>query len=281
VQGSAFEEMVETLWPYSGFTVKASERKLGQGRLTLTDQSLLFEAKNGEIIGFDLPALRLIRLQDPSSVEAVYSFHGELRSASFRVVCTFADGAERDELPSKDDPDRMSLLRALTGGVVARFLSDHSSARTEGLSKVTEEKFEEQVNDLRNNIALFPSKKEFEDNVWWDEELRKRSLELGEKEPVIWDDPYRDKILYTGTNPRMTIDNALEKLDILQDDWINGRLDPKQRACSAAVSYLITRRQNELGYLGVNGEPTNVWNDAAERIRRNEGRVGVELLKFI
>ena len=38
-------EKVETLWPYGGFTVRAFERKLGEGKLTLTEQSLLFEAK--------------------------------------------------------------------------------------------------------------------------------------------------------------------------------------------------------------------------------------------
>ena len=44
MQERAYEE-VETLWPYGGFTVRASERKLGEGKLTLTEQSLLFEAK--------------------------------------------------------------------------------------------------------------------------------------------------------------------------------------------------------------------------------------------
>ena len=44
MQEGALEEM-ETLWPYGGFTVRASERKLGEGKLTLTEQSLLFEAK--------------------------------------------------------------------------------------------------------------------------------------------------------------------------------------------------------------------------------------------
>ena len=55
-------EKVETLWPYGGFTVRAFERKLGGGKLTLTGQSLLFEAKNGSATGFDFPNLRLIRL---------------------------------------------------------------------------------------------------------------------------------------------------------------------------------------------------------------------------
>ena len=110
MQEGALEEM-ETLWPYGGFTVRASERRLGEGRLTLTEQSFLFEAKSAEMIGFDFPALRLIRLGDLNSVEVVYSIQGELRNASFRVKCTFPDGTERDELPSKEDSYRMSLLQ--------------------------------------------------------------------------------------------------------------------------------------------------------------------------
>ena len=103
-------EKVETLWPYGGFTVRAFERKLGEGKLTLTEQSLLFEAKNGETLGFDLPTLRLIRLKEVHTVEVAYSIQGELRNASFRIVCTFPDGTEREELPSDDDPYRMSLF---------------------------------------------------------------------------------------------------------------------------------------------------------------------------
>ena len=162
MQEGAFEEM-ETLWPYGGFTVRASERKLGEGKLTLTEQSFLFEAKSAEMIGFDFPALRLIRLGDPNSVEVVYSIQGELRNASFRVKCTFPDGTERDDLPSKEDSYRMSLFRAITGGVVARFLADHSNAKTEGLTKMSDEKFETRCKDLQRNIELFPSKHELED----------------------------------------------------------------------------------------------------------------------
>ena len=42
MQERAYEE-VETLWPYGGFTVRAFERKLGEGKLTLTD-SLCFSS---------------------------------------------------------------------------------------------------------------------------------------------------------------------------------------------------------------------------------------------
>jgi len=280
MQERAYEK-VETLWPYAGFTVRAIGNKLGEGRLTLTGKSLLFERNDGLAIGFGFPNLRLIRLKDVHMVELAYSLQGELRSVLFRVLCTFPDGTARDDLPSRDEPYRMSLLRAITGGVVARFLADHSDARTEGLSKMEDEKFEARINDLRANVALFPDKKQFEDNVWWDEDLRRRSLEAGESEPAIWDDPYRDRIFYTGTNPRMTVDNAFEKLDLLQEDWVKGRLDPRQRARSVALSYLMVRRQNELGYLGVNGDPTSVWNDAAKRLMQYENRAGIDILQFL
>jgi hypothetical protein len=61
---------------------------------------------------------------DVHTVDLAYSIQGEVRSISLRVLCTFPDGTERDELPSRDEPYRMSLLRAITGGVVARFLAD-------------------------------------------------------------------------------------------------------------------------------------------------------------
>src|SRR5438445_11234476 len=115
MQERAYQK-AETLWPYGGFIVRASEKKLGEGKLTLTGQSLLFERKDGLAIGFGFPNLRLIRLKDVHTVELAYSHQGELRSVWFRVLCTFPDGTERDELPPTDDPFRMSLLRAITGG---------------------------------------------------------------------------------------------------------------------------------------------------------------------
>ena len=89
----------------------------------------------------------------------------------------------------------------------------------------------------RRNIALFPSKRELDDGVFWDEDLKQRSLEAADMEPSIWDDPYRDRLFYTGTNPSMTVDNAFEKLDLMQDDWVNGRLSPLQRAKCVGMDY--------------------------------------------
>jgi len=280
MQEGTFEEM-ETLWPYGGFKVRAFERKLGEGKLTVTEQSLLFETKNGETLGFDLPTLRLIRLQEVHSVGMAYSIQGELRNATFRIVCTFVDGTERKDLPSREDPYRMSLLRSITGGVVARFLADHSNAKVEDLSRMSDRKFEERISDLERNINLFPDKKQFEDDVWWDEGLRKKSLEAAQLEPQIWDDPGRNRLYYTGTDPTMTVDNALEKLDLLQEDWVNGRLSPDQRAKSVAIDYRTDMRQFELGYLGARGEPSKVWKDNAERLLQFEKSIGVDVTRYL
>jgi hypothetical protein len=223
----------------------------------------------------------LVRLTDVHTVELAYSIQGELRSASFRVVCTFADGTEKEELPPREDAYRMSLFRAITGGVLARFLADHSSARVESLAPMTDEKFEARIKDLETNISLFPDKKQYDEDVWWDEDLHKRSQELAQSEPQVWDDPFRDRLLYTGADPSMNVDNALEKLDLLQEDWVNGRLGPYQRAKSVAVDYRMDIRQYELGYLGVRGEPSTVWKEGAEKLIQFEKHIGIEILKYL
>ena len=278
MQEGVFEEM-ETLWPYGGFSVRAIERLLGEGRLTLTDQSFLFEAKTNEIIGFDLPALRLIRLKDVHTVEVVYSIQGELRNASFKVMCTFTDGEERDDLPNEEDAYRMSLLRALTGGVVARFLADHGNAKVEGLTKMTDEKFDARIKDLERNLTLFPDKKQYEQDIWWDDELKKRSAEASKSELEVWEDPYGDRLYTSGANPSATVENAVEKLDILQEDWVNGKLNPLQRARCVAMDYRMELKMSELGYTDDKGNSPESWKASAEKLVRYEkSRLGVDIL---
>ena len=280
MQERAYEE-VETLWPYGGFSVRAFERRLGDGRLTLTAQSLLFEAKKGETLGFDLETLRLIRLKEVHTVEVAYSIQGELRNGSFRIVCTFVDGTEREELPSSEDPYRMSLLRSITGGVVARFLADHSSAKLEGLTRMSDEMFEARIKDLERNITLFPSKREIDDGVFWDEDLLKRSLEEAELEPSLWKDPERARLFHTGTNPTMTAENAFAKLDLLQEDWVNGRLDGSQRAKSVAMDYKVKMRHAEMGYVDNRGGSPETWKASAERLVGFEKNLQIDILSFV
>lgn len=278
-----YEEM-ETLWPYKGFSVRASERRLGEGKLTLTEQSLLFEPKDGLSLGFDLSTLRLIRLVDVHTVELAYSIQGELRSTSLKVLVTFPNGAEREALPAKDDPEdhyRASLFRAITGGVVARFLQDHTNAKVEGLAIMADEKFEEKMKDLERTITLFPDKKQYDSEVWWDEELRTKSLEEAESEPKIWDDPYRERLFYSGTNPSMTVDNAFEKLDLLREDWANGRINPLQRVRCVTKEYKVDKQMSTMGYNDEQGEPPEVWMTTADKLVQFEKLLGINILDFV
>jgi hypothetical protein len=272
-------EGTETLWPYQGFGVRAFERRAGEGKLTLTKEALLFEGKDGDIIGFDHQTLRLVRLKDVHTVEVTYSVQGELRNGSYRVVCTFPDGTERDELPSEEDSYRMSLFRAITGGVVARFLADHAHPKVEGLTLMTDEKFDTRIKDLEENILLFPDEKQYKDEVWWDEDLRKRTLEASESESQAWGDSNAVRLLSLGTNPSATVDNAFEKLDLLQEDWVNGRLSPVQRAKCVAMDYRIKIKMAEMGYTDEQGGSPESWKLSADKLARFEkSRLSVDIL---
>ena len=273
------KEGTGTLWPYQGFGVKAFERRAGEGKLTLTKEAFLFEGKDGDAMGFDLQNLRLLRLKDVHNVEATYSIQGELRNSSYRVACTFPDGTERDELPSEEDPYRMSLFRAITGGVVTRFLADHSNAKVEGLTRMTDEKFDARIKNLRENILLFPDEKQYKDEVWWDEDLRKRTLEASESESQVWDDSSAVRLLSLGTNPSATVGNAFEKLDLLQEDWANGKLSPVQRAKCVAMDYRIKIKMAEMGYTDEQGGSPESWKLSADKLAGFEkSRLGVDVL---
>jgi hypothetical protein len=146
---------------------------------------------------------------------------------------------------------------------------------------MNDEKFEARCKDLQRNIQLFPSKQELDAGVFLDDALKKQSLEEAEMEPSIWEDPERTKLFYTGTSPGMTLDNALEKLDLFQEDWVSGRISPIQRAKVVALDYLVDFRQYDLGYTGVNGEPPQVWKDGAERLVKFESQLGVDVLAYV
>ena len=234
-------------------------------------------------IGFGFPNLRLIRLKDVHTVELAYSLQGEECSVLFRVLCTFPNGAERDELPPSDDRNdsyRASLFRAVTGGVLARFLADKIGAEVEGLERMTGEKFEARMKDLEWNMTLFPDKKQYESDIWWDDDLRARSLAAAESEPQVWDDPYRDRLFYTGTSPSMTVDNAFEKLDFLREDWVNGRINALQRARCVAMEYKIDRRMSAMDYADEQGGSSEAWNKTAENLAQFEKRLGIDVVNF-
>ena len=55
----------------------------------------------------------------------------------------------------------------------------------------------------------------------------------------------------------MTVDNAFEKLDLLQEDWVNGRLSPFQTSAKCvAMDYKIEMRMYEMGYTDESGRIT-------------------------
>src|SRR2546426_4838567 len=104
---------------------------------------------------------------------------------------------------------------------------------------MTDEKFEERMEDLERNFELLPDREQFEDDVWLNHELRRRTLQAAELEPRVWEDFKRQKLLDTGVSPSITVDDSFVKLDILLEDWVNGRINPLQRARSVAMLYKI------------------------------------------
>jgi hypothetical protein len=78
----------------------------------------------------------------------------------------------------------------------------------------------------------------------------------------------------------MTVDNAFEKLDILQEDWVNGRLSPDQRAKCVAMDYKIELRNAEMGYSDKQGGSPESWRQSASRLLEFERRLGVSVEKF-
>jgi hypothetical protein len=99
-------------------------------------------------------------------------------------------------------------------------------------------------------------------------------------ESQVWDDPYKDRLFYTGTNPSMTVDNAFEKLDLLREDWVNGRINPLQRAKCVAMEYKIDRRMSEMGYTDNRGGSSEAWTKTAENLLQFEKRLGIDVMNF-
>ena len=110
--------------------------------------------------------------------------------------------------------------------------------------------------------------------------LRKQSLEEAELETSVWDDPDRARLFHTGTNPSMTLDNAFEKLDLLQEDWAYGRLSPVQRAKSVAMDYKIKIGHAGMGYADERGGSPQRWQASAERLVGFEKKLKVDILQF-
>jgi hypothetical protein len=167
----------EHLWPKAPLKPRAFEQRLGEGYLTVTDSSLIFESGQGDMIGFDLANLRVVRLVDRDSFEVLYSVQGEVKKASFRVVVTSAKSGK--EIPTEMQKGS-ALTIVMTGAIVARFLSDHSGAQIEGIKKLTDQEIDSKLKRVQELIDLFPSQKELDDeeaadNVDWEHSLHMRT----------------------------------------------------------------------------------------------------------
>ena len=82
-----------------------------------------------------------------------------------------------------------------------------------------------------------------------------------------------------GPKPRATVHNAIEKLDILQEDWSNGRLDPIQRAKCVATDYHVEIKMAEMGYTDEQGGSPESWMLSADKLSGFEkSRLGVDVL---
>ena len=224
----------ERLWPKAPLKPRTFEQKLGEGYLTVTDNSLIFENKQGETMGFDLPNLRLVRLLDRDDFEVLYSTQGEMKKASFRVVETSANSGR--ELTSEYQRGR-ALAIIVSGGVIARFLSDHSDAQTEGIRKWTDQEFDPKLRRIQELIDQFPSHKEL-----MNEELADDSL--------------------TNFSVRMMYHDASDELDStalveLDQACVNGWLSPEQRLKAVAIDTKRWTRMYELGQVPhIDDDPT-------------------------
>ena len=69
-----------------------------------------------------------------------------------------------------------------------------------------------------------------------------------------------------------------EKLDILQEDWVNGRISPLQRARCVAMDYATKMRMSEMGYADDEGSSPESWKASAAKLAQFEKiRLGVDV----
>jgi hypothetical protein len=289
--GSENEQMpqnVEKLWPEPGFTVRAFERRLGEGTLTVTDQSLFFEAKGGDTLGFDLTNLRIVKLRDIHDFDVAYSISGELKSASLKVVMTsFPSGAEMESFPPWDDmsrkiPERKILFRMVTGGVAARFLADHSNARLEGLTRMSTDKFDARIEDMKRNLRWFPTKEDLDKDYWSDEQMKELDV-VDELQSEAWNDPARVFSPHLPTLkgcPHGPTERFLDKLESFMEDWASGKLGPAQRAVADALLYIFYKIGSERAYLIDDNGSSDDWKKFAQELLTLERELGIDLVRY-
>jgi hypothetical protein len=78
----------------------------------------------------------------------------------------------------------------------------------------------------------------------------------------------------------MTVDVTFAKLDVLLEDWVNGRINPLQRSKTVAWQYKIDLRMYEEGYPDGLGGPPDNWKRTAEKLLQFERAIGSDILRF-
>ena len=252
----------ERLWPKAPLKPRTFEQKLGDGYLSVTDNGLIFENKQGETMGFDLPNLRLVRLLDRDDFEVLYSTQGEMKKASFKMVPTAVrTGAE----VTPEWQNGITQLRIITGAVVARFLSDRSLVQTEGIKRWTDQEVDVRLKQVLSLVDQFPSQQNLDDeeragNVEWEYSLHmKMTNAIGEIE---------DKLL-----PE------------LESACAQGSLSPEQRIRIVAMHAKMFQREYLLGHRpsAVNSPTGNPdwYKEEAEGWIKSELTLGDDLARYL
>ena len=209
-------------FPGSTFKVTANETTLGPGRITVLENSFLFEADDHGRVGFDLNALRLVRTKDINGFDTLHSAQGAIHGASFVTVPRYIrknEGIDKDIATNPLDwPLSFWKLHTITGAVVARCLTDRTGVQSECSFALSDEEFESELNRAAAIIAKLPSQRRIENHDVTGQELDELERELA------------------------------GGLLTLTDGWLKGGLSLSQRERVGALDYLNDLKRYELGW---------------------------------
>jgi hypothetical protein len=214
-------------FPGGTFKVTANEQTIGLGTITVLESSFLYESGNQGHVGFDLNALRLVRVTNTKSFDVAYSVQGSIQKVSFTTVPRYIRKNEGIEKDITTNPFEWDLafwkLHTITGAVVGRIVADKADAPIDGANRLPEEAF---GNDFSRANALIEGL------------------------------PYRDKSRSEENQSRFEHLSVQLDQEILKftDSWLMGSLSLGQREKVAALCYLSNARKSERGWITVESE---------------------------